>query len=129
MRKILLPAALMALVGATLLAPPADAASTQIVRFSVARLYCPEDGVYGISHVSVNGTAGMSAEQNFIWNTQTAATSIDSVPPEGALANVTVTYRCNVKVLWWYEAGSGQQATGARWVYGSGSQPSYTLVP
>ncbi|QCB97548.1 hypothetical protein E5206_11980 [Arthrobacter sp. PAMC25564] len=129
MKKFLLPSAVVALVSAALMAPPAEADSTQTVRFSVSGLYCPEDGVYGISHVSVNGAAGMRAEQNFIWNTKTAATSISSVPPEGALANVTVTYRCNVKVLWWYEAGSGQQAAGTRWVYGSGPQPGYTLFP
>jgi hypothetical protein len=129
MKKILVPAALMALVSATVLAPPAKAASTQTVSFSVDRLYCPEFGVYGISHVNVNGTGDLRADQNFIWNTQSAATSIDSVPPEGAVANVTVTYHCNIQMLWWHEAGSARRATAARWVNGSGAQPSYTLVP
>lgn len=129
MNKATLPAALFAVLGSTLLAPPAQAASTQIVGFSIAGAYCPDYGVYGISHVYVNGNAGMTADQNFIWNTQTASTSISSVPEEGALANVTVVYHCNVKVLWWFEAGGNRQATTTAWVYGSGWQPTYTLYP
>ncbi|WP_427007493.1 hypothetical protein [Pseudarthrobacter sp. H2] len=129
MKKILLPAASIALASAAVLAPPAAASSTQTLRVSVDGRYCPEFGVYGISHINVNGTGDLRADQNFIWNTQTAETPIGSVPPEGALANITVTYHCNVQVLWWHEAGSAQQATGTRWVNGSGWQPSYTLVP
>jgi hypothetical protein len=129
MKKFLLPAALMALAGAMVLAPPAAASSTQTVRVSVDGRYCPELGVYGISHVNVTGTGDLRADQNFIWTTQTAETPIDSVPPEGALANVTVTYHCIVQVLWWQEAGSAQHAMGTRWINGSGWQPSYTLVP
>ncbi|WP_427131426.1 hypothetical protein [Pseudarthrobacter sp. S9] len=134
MKKILLPAALIALVGTTLLAPPAEAdttqaTSTQIVSFAVDSLYCPQHGLYGLAHVTVDGTAGMTADQNFIWTTQTAATSINSVPSEGALANVTVVYHCNVQVLWWLEPGSAQKVTAARWVNGSGEQPSYTFSP
>lgn len=129
MKTFLLPAALIAVASATVLAQPAAASSTQTLRVSVDRQYCPELGVYGISHVTVNGTGDLRADRNFIWNTQTAETPIDSVPPEGALANVTVTYHCNVQVLWWHEAGSARQATGTRWINGSGWQPSYTLVP
>jgi hypothetical protein len=129
MKKFLLPAALIALVSAPVLATPAAASSTQTLRVSVDRQFCPDLGVYGISHVNVNGTGDLRADQNFIWNTQTAETPIASVPPEGALANVTVTYHCIVQVLWWQEAGSARQATGTRWINGSGWQPTYTLVP
>lgn len=128
-KNLLLPAAAIAFVGATLPAPPVEDASTQTVSLSIDPLYCPELGVYGISHVTVAGTGDLRADQNFIWTTQTAAVSIDSVPPEGATANVTVTYRCNIRMLWWKEAGSSRYATAALWVNGSGPQPSYTLVP
>ena len=45
----------------------------------------------------------MTADQDFIWTTQKAATSIHSVPPGGAVANVTIVYHCNVQALWWME--------------------------
>lgn len=124
-----LPAAAMALAAATLPAPHPRDASAQTVSFSIDPLYCPGLGVYGISRVTVEGTGDLTASQNFLWTTQTAKVSIGQVPPEGAVAWVTVTYRCKVQVLWWQEAGSSQYATAARWVNGTGPQPSYTLVP
>jgi hypothetical protein len=128
----------MALGGALLFAPSAvadaqpDAArttSTQVVNFSVDGSFCPQYGLYGIAHVTVDGTAGMTADQNFIWTTKTAATSIHSVPAAGAVANVTVVYHCNVQVLWWVEPGSARRVSAALWVNGSGPQPSYTIRP
>ena len=117
-----------------LLAPPAvagtvQATSTQTVKFAVDDGFCPQHGLYGIAHVTVDGTAGMTADQNFIWTTKTAATSIHSVPPTGAVANVTVVYHCNVRVLWWLEPGSAHKVTAALWVNGSAPQPSYTIRP
>ncbi len=106
-----------------------QATSTQVVNFRVDGSFCPQHGLYGIAHVTVDGTAGMSADQNFIWTTQTAATSIHSVPPQGAVANVTVVYHCNVQVLWWLEPGDARRVTAALWVNGSGPQPSYTIGP
>ena len=114
-------------------APPAvadtQATSTQIVNFSLDSSFCPQHGLYGIAHVTVDGTAGMKADQNFIWTTQTAATSIHTVPPAGAVANVTIVYHCNVQVLWWLEPGSAHRVKAAVWVNGSGKQPSYTIKP
>lgn len=124
-----LPAAAIALVAATLPAPHPRDTSTQIVSFSIDPLYCPEMGVYGISRVTVEGTGDLNASQNFTWATQTAAVSIREVPPEGAIAWVTVTYRCKIQVLWWHEAGSSRYATAARWINGAGPQQSYTLAP
>jgi hypothetical protein len=138
MKSLIGPAAVMALGGALLFAPSAvadtlpDAAratSTQVVNFSVDGSFCPQYGLYGIAHVTVDGTAGMTADQNFIWTTKTAATSIHSVPAAGAVANVTVVYHCNVQVLWWVEPGSARWASAALWVNGSGPQPSYTIRP
>lgn len=106
-----------------------DGAGTQTVGFSIDPLYCPDLGVYGISHATVYGTGGLRADQNFIWTTQTAAVSINSVPPEGAIANITLTFRCTIRVLWWHEAGRSQYVTAARWVNGGGPQPGYTLAP
>ncbi len=132
------PAAAVALGGAMLVPPPAvadavadttQATSTQIVNFAVDDSFCPQHGLYGIAHVTVDGTAGMTADQNFIWTTKTAATSIHSVPPAGAVANVTVVYHCNVQVLWWLEPGSARKVTAALWVNGSAPQPSYTIRP
>ena len=115
-------------------APPAvadttQATSTQIVNISLDGGFCPQHGLYGIAHVTVDGTAGMRADQNFIWTTQTAATSIHSVPPGGAVGNFTVVYHCNVQVLWWLEPGSARRVTAALWVNGSSPQPSYTIKP
>ena len=128
------PAAVLALGGSMLPAPPVvadttQATSTQVVKFSLESSFCPQHGLYGIAHVSVDGTAGMTADQNFIWTTQTAATSIHAVPPQGAVANVTVVYHCNVQVLWWLEPGSARRVQAALWVNGSGQQPSYTIGP
>src|SRR6478736_228419 len=128
------PAAVLALGGTMLPAPPVvadttQATSTQVVKFSLESSFCPQYGLYGIAHVSVDGTAGMTADQNFIWTTQTAATSIHAVPPQGAVANVTVVYHCNVQVLWWLEPGSARRVQAALWVNGSGQQPSYTIGP
>ena len=129
MKKILLPLAALALTGAAVPAPPAEDAATRTASFSIDPLYCPELGVYGISHVTVLGTGDLRADQNFIWTTQTAAVSIDAVPSEGAFANVTVTYRCIVPVLWWKEAGRTQYVTAVRWVEGTGQESSHTLAP
>ena len=132
------PAAAVALGGAMLVPPPAvadavadttQATSTQVVNFAVDESFCPQHGLYGIAHVTVDGTAGMTADQNFIWTTKTAATSIHSVPPAGAVANVTVVYHCNVQVLWWLEPGNSRKVSAALWVNGSGPQPSYTIRP
>jgi hypothetical protein len=128
------PAAAVALGGAMLLAPPAaadtmQATSTQTVNISLDGSFCPQHGLYGIAHVTVDGTAGMRADQNFIWTTKTAATSIHSVPPSGAVANFTVVYHCNVQVLWWLEPGSARRVNAALWVNGSSPQPSYTIKP
>lgn len=123
------PAAVLVLAGSMLLAPPAQAASTQLVRFSVSGDFCPEYGVYGISHVDVNGDAGMHASQNFANTTQNAPTSIQDVPAAGAMARVTVTYHCKVKVLWWFSPSDRQLAKGNRWVYGSGWQPDHIITP
>lgn len=79
--------------------------------------------------MTVKGEEGMSADQRFIWQTKTAATEIDAVPADGALAHVTVTYRCNTRVLWWNEAGTARNAAASFWVSGSGIQPDYTLQP
>lgn len=111
------------------MAAPADAASTQVVRFSVSSDFCPQYGVYGISHVDINGSGEMHASQNFANTTQSAATSILGVPPGGAMAHVTVTYHCKVKVLWWYRPGDRELGVGNRWVYGSGWQPNYVITP
>ncbi|MGO4227348.1 hypothetical protein AB4Y72_00610 [Arthrobacter sp. YAF34] len=138
MKSLIGPAAVMALGGALLFAPSAvadalpdaaQATSTQVVNFSVDDSFCPQYGLYGIAHVTVDGTAGMRADQNFIWTTKTAATSIHSVPPAGAVANVTVVYHCNVQVLWWVEPGNARRVSAALWVNGSGPQPSYTIRP
>jgi hypothetical protein len=138
MKSLIGPAAVMALGGTLLFAPSAvadglpdaaQATSTQVVNFSVDGSFCPQYGLYGIAHVTVDGTAGMTADQNFIWTTTTAATSIHSVPPAGAVANVTVVYHCNVQVLWWVEPGSARRVSAALWVNGSGPQPSYTIRP
>lgn len=131
-KKALLPIAALALPGAALPAPvvgPVVGAAAQTVNFSIDPLYCPELGVYGISHATVQGADNLRADQNFIWTTQSAAVSIDSVPPEGAIANVTLTYRCTIQVLWWQEAGRSQYVTAALWVNGGGPQPGYTLAP
>lgn len=125
----LAPVVVLGLAGVPLLAAPADAASTRVVRFSVSGSFCPEHGVYGISHVDVNGSGDMHASQNFANTTQNAATSIQAVPPAGAMARVTVTYHCRVKVLWWDRPGDRRLAVGNRWVYGSGWQPDYTITP
>ena len=134
MQTLFWSAAVMALSGSMVLPPPAVAdtpqvASTQVVNFSLDSSFCPQHGLYGIAHVSVHGTAGMTADQNFIWTTQTAATSIHSVPREGAVANVTVVYHCNVQVLWWLEPGAAHKVTAALWVKGAPPQPSYTIKP
>ncbi len=126
---VALAALLAALSTPVLAAQPAAAASSQVVTFAVADAFCPAHGLYGISHVSVASDSGMVAEQNFSWNTRAAATSIDLVPPEGGAATVTVSYHCNVKVLWWYEAGPRRAVTGSSWVNGAGPQPTYTFVP
>ena len=115
-------------------APPAvadttQATSTQVVNFSLDGSFCPQHGLYGIAHVTVDGTAGMRADQNFIWTTKTAATSIHAVPSAGAVANVTIVYHCNVQVLWWLEPGSAHRVKSALWVNGSAPQPSYTIKP
>ncbi|MDF9750683.1 hypothetical protein M2428_002134 [Arthrobacter sp. ES3-54] len=117
-----------------MLPPPAmadttQATSTQIVNISVDGSFCPQHGLYGIAHVTVDGTAGMRADQNFIWTTQTAATSIHSVPPSGAVGNFTVVYHCNVQVFWWLEPGAAHRVKAALWVNGSSPQPSYTIKP
>jgi len=111
------------------LADPALAASTQVVNFSLDSSFCPQHGLYGIAHVTVNGTSGMTADQNFIWTTKKAATSIHSVPPAGAVANVMILYHCNVQVLWWLEPGDARTVTASVWVNGSGKQPDYTISP
>ena len=136
------PTAVVAMSAAMLLPPPAVAgtppsavadllqlASTQVVNFALESSFCPQHGLYGIAHVSVDGTSGMTADQNFIWTTQKAATSIHSVPREGAVANVTIVYHCNVQVLWWLEPGAAHKVTAALWVNGSGEQPSYVIGP
>ncbi len=71
----------------------------------------------------------MTAGQRFIWQTKSADTAVEAVPSEGALAHVTVTYRCNTRVLWWFEAGAARQATASLWIPGSGPQPDYILEP
>ena len=114
--------------------PPAvadtlQATSTQVVNISVDGSFCPQHGLYGIAHVTVEGTAGMRADQNFIWTTQTAATSIHSVPASGAVGNFTVVYHCNVQVFWWLEPGAAHRVKAALWVNGSSPQPSYTIKP
>lgn len=111
------------------LSEPMQATSTQVVNFSVDGSFCPQYGLYGIAHVTVDGTAGMTADQNFIWTTKTAATSIRSVPSAGAVANVTVVYHCNVQVFWWVEPGNARRVSAALWVNGSAPQPSYTIKP
>lgn len=110
-------------------APLPAATSTRTVTFSVSELFCPRHGLYGISYVTVTGADGMSARQRFIWQTKAAGTAIEAVPADGAQAQVTVTYRCNTKVLWWYEAGAARQTTASLWIPGSGPQPEYTLEP
>lgn len=116
-------------MSAVLPALPGAAASTQTVSFSIDPRYCPELGVYGISYASVYGMGDLRAEQNFVWTTQTAAVSLGPVPPEGAMAHITITYRCTIQVLWWQEAGSSQYVSALRWVNGTGPQPSYILAP
>ena len=106
-----------------------QATSTQVVKISVDGSFCPQHGLYGIAHVTVDGTAGMRADQNFIWTTQTAATSIHSVPSSGAVGNFTVVYHCNVQVFWWLEPGAAHRVKAALWVNGSSPQPSYTIKP
>lgn len=110
-------------------APLPATPSTRTVTFSVSAQFCPDHGLYGISYVTVTGTEGMSARQRFIWQTKAASTAIEAVPADGALADVTVTYRCNTRVLWWYEAGAARQTTASLWIPGSGPQPVYTLEP
>lgn len=138
MKSLIGTAAVMAFGGAMLLpqaavadplSDPMQATSTQVVNFSVDGSFCPQYGLYGIAHVTVEGTAGMTADQNFIWTTKTAATSIHSVPPAGAVANVTVVYHCNVQVFWWVEPGNARRVSAALWVNGSAPQPSYTITP
>jgi hypothetical protein len=104
-------------------------ASTQTVGFRAGSWYCP-NGVYGIDHVEVFGTSS-APSANGSWsgptNTQTAHVTINGVPSGGGNVYVVVTYHCNVRVLWWWAPGPGEPASGYRWVYGSGSQPTYTL--
>ncbi|SFT71394.1 hypothetical protein SAMN04487915_102383, partial [Arthrobacter sp. ov118] len=134
MKWLLGSATVVTLGGAVLLTPPAFAdatlaTSTQVVNFSLDSGFCPQHGLYGIAHVTVNGTSGMTADQNFIWTTKTAAASIHSVPPGGAVANVAILYHCNVQVLWWLEPGDARTVTASVWVNGSGAQPDYTISP
>ncbi len=134
MRWLIGPAAVVALAGTMLPPPPAvadtlQATSTQVVKISVDGSFCPQHGLYGIAHVTVDGTAGMRADQNFIWTTQTAATSIHSVPSIGAVGNFTVVYHCNVQVFWWLEPGPAHRVKAALWVNGASPQPSYIIKP
>jgi hypothetical protein len=121
-------AAAMAAIPVLGLAAPASA-STQTVRFRAGSFHCT-NGVYGISHVEISGTSS-APYANGTWsgpsNTQTASVSINGIPPSGGAVDVVVTYHCNVKVGWWTFAGYGEPATGTRWVYGWGWQPTYTI--
>ena len=96
-------------------------ASTQTVRFQAGSWRC-SNGLYGISHVTVTGTAS-APYANAEWagpaNTQTANVAITGIPAGGGSVHVVVTYHC--KVYWW--AGPGEPAAGDRWIYGSGYQP------
>jgi hypothetical protein len=101
-------------------------ASTQTVGFRAGSWHC-SNGVYGIDHVNVYGTSSApnaSGSWSGPTNTQTAYVTITGVPSGGGAVYVVVTYHC--KVLFGLP-GYGEPAKGTRWVYGSGSQPTYTL--
>jgi hypothetical protein len=120
MRRSLLMCALV--IGGLLgpIAAPASA-STQVVRFSAGSWHCPNSSVYDITHVDVFGPG--SSSSSWSGRATTASVAIGGVPAGGASVYVAVTYHCNV----WGHEGYGEPANGNRWVYGSGSQPSYTL--
>jgi hypothetical protein len=116
-------ATLVAAITVLGVALPASA-STQTVGFRVGSWHC-SNGVYGIDHVEVFGTSS-APYANGSWSgayTQTAHVAINGVPPGGGNVYVVVTYHCKV----WGWPGPGEPATGTRWVYGYGSQPTYTL--
>ncbi|HSE61186.1 MAG TPA: hypothetical protein VLA88_02740 [Candidatus Saccharimonadales bacterium] len=116
-------------LGGVLVAPSAAMASTQTVGFRVGSWRCPS-GVFGISRVVVTGTSSgpsINGDKTFPNTTQTAYLPINGVPAGGGAGNVTATYHCKVKVGIWTLPGPGEPANSQRWIYGSGTQPTYTL--
>jgi len=118
--------AVIATVAQLVAALPASA-STQTVGFRAGSWHCPKYGVYDVRHVEVSGTNVATLNMHGSWDgsASTAKVSIIGVPPGGGQAFVTVTYRC--KVTSWGLPGYGEPASGFRWIYGSGTQPTYTL--
>ncbi len=120
----------LALVGVVVAPASPAAASTQKVGFRVGSYLCPTTGVYGISHVTVTGTASApsaNADASFSDNTQTAYVDIQGIPTNGGAVWVVVTYHCKVKVGPWTFPSSGKPVGGQRWVYGKPPQPTYNM--
>jgi hypothetical protein len=126
-RVFSLVAVVVIAIAAQLLAVLPANASTQVVGFRAASWRCPKYGVYDVTRVDVSGTDARTLSMRGEWqgSASTARVTITGVPAGGAQANVTVTYRC--KVTWLGLPGYGEPASGIRWIYGSGTQPTYTL--
>lgn len=123
----LVAAICLALLGVVGLAGPASA-STQTVGFQAGSFHCPSTGVYDVVGVDVTGTASApSANGSWRGSASRASVTINGIPAGGGNVYVVLTYRCNVYVGPFRLPGTGQPATGTRWVYGSGQQPTYTL--
>ncbi len=119
-------AIVMALLGVLALAGPASA-STQNVGFRAGSFHC-SNGVYDVVAVDVTGTSSApSANGSWRGSDSTAHVNINGIPAGGGNVAVVLTYRCNVYVGPFRLPGNGEPAYGTRWVYGSGTQPTYTL--
>src|SRR5262245_17261500 len=98
-------------------------ASTQIVGFRVGSWHCPKAfGLRSLNGVHVSAWDSRAPYINGEWvgsTTGTAYVRINAVPPGGGPAWVTLSYSC------W--GSTPTPAEGLRWIYGSGSQPTYTL--
>jgi hypothetical protein len=81
----------LAMLGLVGIAAPASA-STQTVGFRAGSWHC-SNGLYGISHVEITGTAS-APSANGSWsgpaNTQTASVTINGIPAGGGAVHVVV---------------------------------------
>ncbi len=103
------------------LATPASA-STQTVGFRVGSWHCPKAfGLRSLNGVHVFGT-DQGPNIGGEWSgstTNVAYVSVTGVPSGGGKAHVVLSYSC------W--GSTPTPAEGDRWIYGSGTQPTYTL--
>jgi hypothetical protein len=116
----------LAVLGSLALATPAHA-STQTVGFRIQDWRCPR-GLYAITGVDVNGTdiptLAMAAQWRGAANPK-ASVPITGVPANGGRAAVSVTFTC--RTSGWWPSQPATTEIAYRWIYGSGTQPTYTI--